>query len=398
MTTTIDSSRGVTTVNGIKVIDADTHLTEPPDFFTSRLPKKWHDVGPRTEIDPHGDERWRIGDRWLSKVGSLATAGTGEAAGAWDDVLRATTLDVAARTAWMDANGQTAQVLYPNIVALEGHAIMALDDEELKLACIQVNNDQHAEFAAQAPDRFVPLAAMPFWDVDACIAELERCGEAGHRGVIWAATLDRHGLPDFLDAYWDPFYDAAQATGMSINFHVGVGYTAAQMDVATQRNAQVDPLVQAMDQARRTASGFMANGTTIAKLIMSDVVDKFPRLNFVSVESGYGYIPYLLEALDWQWVNPGKDKRFPQRLLPSEYFRRQVYAMFWFEQKTLPLLQCYPDNVMFETDFPHDTSLVPGPGSNSPAPADVVARHIADYGPELMSKVMYQNAARVYRV
>jgi hypothetical protein len=43
---------------------------------------------------------------------------------------------------------------------------------------------------------------------------------------------------------------------------------------------------------------------------------------------------------------------------PEErYSRRQVYGTFWFEQDALELLPKYADNVMFETDFPHPTSL-----------------------------------------
>jgi len=384
-------------VAGVKVVDADSHLTEPPDLWSSALPAKWKDIGPRVETNDAGEQRWRIGDAWLNLVGSSAVAGNGAPAKRWDEVDPAC-YTVDGRVKWMDNNGIDAQVLYPNIVALEGHALMAIEDEDLKQACIQINNDHFADFAAQAPGRFVPLASLPFWDIDRSIAEMRRCADLGHKGVIWAATLSRHGLPGTTDPYWDPFYAAAQDLGMSINFHVGVGYTAEQMAIATQRGAtrKPDPLAQAADQARRTALGFMANGRTIADLIMSGLCDRFPRLNFVSVESGYGFLPYLIEALDWQWTNPGNNRKFPQRLLPSEYFRRQIYAMFWFEQTTLPLLQVFPDNVMFETDFPHDTSLTPGPGSDSPAPADLVGQHIRDYGVELMTKVCHDNAARVY--
>jgi hypothetical protein len=33
---------------GIQVIDADTHLTEPHDLWTSRAPKQWADRVPRS--------------------------------------------------------------------------------------------------------------------------------------------------------------------------------------------------------------------------------------------------------------------------------------------------------------------------------------------------------------
>ena len=36
--------------------------------------------------------------------------------------------------------------------------------------------------------------------------------------------------------------------------------------------------------------------------------------------------------MDWQWLNVGAHKDYPERLLPSEYMRRQIYGMYWFEQ------------------------------------------------------------------
>jgi predicted TIM-barrel fold metal-dependent hydrolase len=118
----------------------------------------------------------------------------------------------------------------------------------------------------------------------------------------------------------------------------------------------------------------------------------------VSVESGFGYIPFLLDSLDWQWVNANAPARYPDRLLPSEYFRRQVYAMFWFEKESLELLSKYQDNVMFETDFPHPTCLCPGPGSAAPSPAEVIERDTAIVGEAVMRKVLQDNASRVYHI
>ena len=189
-------------------------------------------------------------------------------------------------------------------------------------------NDYVSEFASFAPERFVVLTTMPFWDLDASVAELRRCHAMGHRGVLWAATLDKHGLPDFPDPHWDPLYAVAQDLGMSINFHVGVGNTAEEIDQAMNRE-DYDPAFN----AARSSMSFVGNARTLGTLLTSGVCDRFPRLNFVSVESGFGYVPFLLDALDWQWLGTGARDRYPERLLPSEYFRRQVYAMFWFETR-----------------------------------------------------------------
>ena len=385
------------TASEVLVIDADSHLTEPPELWTERLPKKWKNDAPHTEVDPDtGITRWRLRDRWLSGVGAQSHAG-------WDqfppsrppafDLIDPACYDALERTKWMDLHGVAAQVLYPNLVAFEGHAIMSLEQPDLQLAIIRAYNDYQTEFASQAPGRFIPIASLPFWDLDASIEELRRCADLGHRGVLWAATLEKHGLPATTDAYWDPLYALAQDLELSINFHVGVGWTEDEMIAVSGRNKPFD-----LNAATgRTAQSFMSNARMITDLIMDGVCARFPRLNFVSVESGFGWIPFLLEALDWQWRNYD-GPRVGGGLLPSEYFRRQIYGMFWFEEASLRMFDLYPDNIMFETDFPHTTSLSPGRGSASPGAESVVARAREILAPEVFDKVMFRNAARVYRV
>src|SRR5215210_4337350 len=159
-----------TVPHGIRVIDADSHLTEPPDLWLEALPAKWRSQAPHTEVDPTtGVTRWKLGEKWLFGPGSVSHAGWREFAPSrpphWEDIDPAC-YDAHERVRWMDRHGVAAQVLYPNLVAFEGHAIMALDDADLRLAIVQVYNDYQTEFAAREPGRFVPIASVPFWDRD----------------------------------------------------------------------------------------------------------------------------------------------------------------------------------------------------------------------------------------
>src|SRR2546421_2937949 len=57
----------------IPVIDTDSHVSEPPDLWRSRLPGKWADVMPRVELDaPRGMEYWLVGDRRVTPAGSFS--------------------------------------------------------------------------------------------------------------------------------------------------------------------------------------------------------------------------------------------------------------------------------------------------------------------------------------
>jgi predicted TIM-barrel fold metal-dependent hydrolase len=87
-------------------------------------------------------------------------------------------------------------------------------------------------------------------------------------------------------------------------------------------------------------------------------------------------------------------------MLPSEYFRRQIYACFWFERGPSfeAALHSYPDNMMWETDFPHPTSQSPGPATPALAPRDYAAQALKNMPDDIIGKVLHGNAARVYNL
>lgn len=383
---------------GIRVIDTDTHVTEPPDLWTSRVPARFADQVPQVGVHPvTGHHHWQVAGTWLAAVGYFAFAGWPNFPPDMPNELSEVdpgAFDPEIRLARMDEYGIYAHVLYPNLIGFESPLFMKLGPE-LSLLCTQVYNDYLVEFASADPDRFVPIAMVPFWDLEASVAEMTRAAAMGHRGVLFANKYERIGLPHFCDPYWDPIYAVAQDLGLSINFHVGFssyadGTHTADKKLASQAN--FDPRAA----ARGTSVGIMTNAESIAAVVTTGLCDRFPELDFVSVESGMGYIPYLLESLDWHWKGYGARATSP--LLPSEYFARQCYGTFWFETKTLPLVNLYPDNFMFETDYPHPTSMAPGPASPAERPATHIARHYGDLDPGVAEKVLHDNTARVYHL
>jgi hypothetical protein len=103
--------------------------------------------------------------------------------------------------------------------------------------------------------------------------------------------------------------------------------------------------------------------------------------------------------MDWQWLNVGAHKDYPDRLLPSEYMKRQIYGMYWFEQQAMrAVLDQLEDNLMFESDFPHATSLSPGPASESPSPRQVIETSLAGVPEPVVAKVLQGTATRLYNL
>jgi hypothetical protein len=73
--------------------------------------------------------------------------------------------------------------------------------------------------------------------------------------------------------------------------------------------------------------------------------------------------------------------------------------MYWFEQESVGrVIGEMEDNLMFETDFPHATSLSPGPASESPSPRDVVQRSLGNLSDEVAGKVLQHTATKLYKL
>ncbi|HEX7853515.1 MAG TPA: amidohydrolase, partial [Sphingobium sp.] len=55
-------------LEGIKIVDTDTHITEAPDLFTSRAPAAFKDRVPHVKR-VNGTDRWFVGDRDFGTLG-----------------------------------------------------------------------------------------------------------------------------------------------------------------------------------------------------------------------------------------------------------------------------------------------------------------------------------------
>src|ERR1051326_2365450 len=112
-------------------------------------------------------------------------------------------------------------------------------------------------------------------------------------------------------------------------------------------------------------------------------------------------MPFLVTSMDWQWLNTGVHEEHREYdLLPSEYFRRQFYGCFWFEEVTaLAAIDALgATNFLFETDFPHPTCLASGPVSTAMEPRAHLDRHFGHLSEQTLRRLVWSNAAGVYGV
>jgi uncharacterized protein len=380
----------------IPVIDADAHIVEPPDLWTNRLAKKFADEAPHLEYDDVKETmRWQVGRHRLAAVGQYAIAGWKEFFPSYPPSLEdadPACFDPAERLVRMDEHGIQTQLLFPNLLGFEIYGFLDLADPELRIECVRAYNDYISDFCSAAPNRLIPQMYLPFWDIDASLQEMKRCADLGHKAVNFAFQFEKIGLPVLRSDHWHPILAQAQDLDLPITFHIGFA-SSSESDFANARS-----ITDMRDFARHTALFMLGNAACIAEVIMSGLCDKYPTLRFVSVESGFGYIPYLLESLDWQYLNMGGRNQFKDFLMPSEYFRRQVYATFWFEGNLDRVADLYPDNLMFSSDFPHPTSLSPGPNSVARNAKETIEANLSRIPEGLQRKLINENAAKVYRL
>ena len=380
-----------TAIGDIPVIDVDAHFTEPPNFWLDRAPAKYKDVAPRVvEIDG-GNPVWVVGkDLILSPPGLCVIKPDGKKVYGKFSIERFEDMTPAAhnlqaRLGAMDELGLAAQILYPNVLGFAGATVMRIEDVDLRNWCTYAYNDAAHELQQEGNGRIFPQFLMPFWDVDLCVKELKRChDEFGMTGFNMTETPEQWGLPSLHKDYWSPLWAAAEERGLPCNFHVASG--GIQQSVAWEDYTP--------DRMLATLSSFlfMANGKTMVNLFFSGLLDRFPKLKFVSVESGLGWIPFIIEACEYQMSENMVDQGGLE-LRPREYFERNIFASYWFEKNdTVAIIEKLgASNVMFETDYPHPTCLYP-------SVQDHIEASLGGLSEADQRKVLYETAEHVYNI
>jgi len=161
----------------IKVIDVDTHLSEPLDLWTSRATPKYRDRVPQMKVTD-GKLVWTIdGDISLGLgAASSVVHSSGRKAEGYEFTkwivtdVHPSCSQAKARLEVMDECGVWAQVIYPNVLGFAGQGRMKaadkpvrLIDDDLRLVSTQIYNDAGAELQADSGGRLMPMALLPWW-------------------------------------------------------------------------------------------------------------------------------------------------------------------------------------------------------------------------------------------
>jgi uncharacterized protein len=400
--TSVSPERVDEIMGGLQIIDGDSHFAEPADLWTSRAPAAYKDRVPNLRVVDNTANWFIEGDQWVGLGGHTIAKGQTKTLGTlclpYDEIDSAS-WGVKGRLELMDRQGVYAAVQYPNSIGFGSNAMFGIEDVALRNVVSSIYNDAMVDVQNESKGRLLPQAVLPIWDMKATCKEMTRLHDAGITGYTVTDKPQLVGLPDLDHEYFAPMWSLANDTGAVINFHIGSGlpptFGKGESPVAA---ASSDVYWQSFGPQRRLAvlatQFYMSNVRIIANLCMSDMFDRYPNVKVVSAESGIGWVPFVLEALEYQLdemvTDPAEVKLQSRR--PTEYFRSNVYVMSWFERSAMKLLDDIGvDNVMLMTDIPHPTCLFPNT-------REYFASVTADLDADVRRKIVQDNAAGVYDI
>lgn len=358
-----------------RIISVDDHVVEPPDLFANRLPSKYADRGPRVVRD-----RARF-----SYLGGVFRAERGTPDGAWcdwwlyDDLeypfsrLSAcagfdsvenvpTTFDEIQPGTWrqkerlvdMDANHTDVSICFPNILPrFCGQAFYEREDKELALLCVRAYNDWMIDewCSGEGRGRLIPLTIVPLWDADLAAREIHRCAGKGSYAVTFSENPYHLGLPSFHDPsrFWDPFFRACEETETVVNMHIG----------SSSKMPSTSP-----DAPHPVASVLTFSNTmgSMLDVLISGVLDRFPRLRIAYSEGQVGWMPFVLERADNLWAKRLGKEGYGIDLVrpPSEYIEDHIWGCIYDDVTGLRMRDAVGmGQITFEVDYPHTDSTFP---------------------------------------
>jgi predicted TIM-barrel fold metal-dependent hydrolase len=379
---------------GIKIVDCDTHFTEPPDLWTANAPAGMKDKMPHVKRI-NGADHWFVGDKNFGSMGGNVIAKDrnkllGRLAFQNYDQITPGSYDVAERLKDMDAMGVWGQICFQNGGVTQAGSLVALNDEPLAIAITQIFNDACADRMKASGGRINGMGTLPYWDKDIMNKEMRRIVDLGVKGIVLPDRPERLsqgyiGTDGKVSPFWEEVFQTCNDTGTPLNFHLNASLDANSAiwdNLGFDQRLPIHALLHHVGCAA-TMSNFMVSG----------ILDRYPKLKIGLIESGAGWVPFWLEAMEHQLDEFRTAENRGLKLRPKEYFKRHFWVSFWFETyaPTKMLEEIGVDKLMFETDFPHPTSLYPGV-------QEKLVKTLGGYDYETRKRVLERNAVELYNL
>ena len=355
-----------------RLVSADSHVHFTDDWVKARLPNRLHSV-------------------WDEAVKKQAIFDATELRGGQKNLELEDFVDPEAardpghfephgKLAAMDKDGVEAEVIFPEVGGSK-YCTPGLMGSDWKEA-LSGYNDGMADFASIDPKRLLTAYQIQLFDIDFAVKEVERLAKRGARCVQITPFPSEFGLPDVHDKRYDPLWARWASWALRCSTTSISRLRSGTCSVATRR--------------RRRASSPPMPAVALAEpilfWILTGTLERFPKLRVILVEPGLGWLPFFFETV----LDPRMHQHytFPGvKMLPSEYFKRQMGATFMYEPNGLAAAYKFfgPDCLYWSTDFPH-------PATCWPNSRKVVAEQFSKAGiPDAdRRKITSENALRTF--
>jgi predicted TIM-barrel fold metal-dependent hydrolase len=371
-------------------ISADCHLDLlwlPPELFVSEAPRELKERMPYVANSPDGP-RWVANNgATFGLVGGVGASGTPYIPGKQlrVDKMAATGLytdgkkgirrpgDPELRAKEMDRDGVDAEVIY-GILA----AAAKLNDREASNELLRIYNTWLNEFCSHHPDRFIGLACLPYGDINAAVAEVHRVAKMGFKGIELSCSWD---MEPMWHPNWEPLWQAINEVNIPLHFHT---FPSVSPKIREQHSGLT--LRALMYSSLCLFQITLAN--ILTALMGRAVFERYPNFRVVFGESGIGWIPYVLDRMDFEYEDQYKD--LPMKMKPSEYWRRQCRATFQYDRVGTKLIdEMGVETLMWGSDYPHPDGVWPDSET-------YIKEQFAHLPADVTHKMTCENAGRFY--
>jgi predicted TIM-barrel fold metal-dependent hydrolase len=349
------------------LFSADSHICEPTDTWTSRMPSSYRDRAPFYRMEDGNIVGYIDGQKRQEIPGQAFAADTFPL-----------DLDVKSRLEILEADGIWGEGLLGN---LAGVVLLSEEDPEFSLVCARAYNDWLAELKEESGGRVIGHAYIPrVAGTDAVLAEIERVQSLGLTSLImplWPAE-------PYYQAKYDPVWEAAADKKMPICMHAHTGRWFRKLMWGDVDYPEIDGASMLEDRRDREAVISSGGGFSLPQqglqcmkvagwFIGSGTFERHPDLKVVFLECGAAWMLSGALWLDEVWYRlPGADRvegtpqgllsagewRFPKQ--PSEYLREHCLTTFQFEKFAVDLRHTLGLNtLMWGADVPHTEGTWP---------------------------------------
>jgi predicted TIM-barrel fold metal-dependent hydrolase len=367
------------------VISVDDHLVEPPHLFDGRVPTAFADLAPKV-VTIDGAATWVFDGKTYPQLGLNAVVGhrrrddiTFEPTGF--DEMRRGCFEIEARIADMDINGVWASLNFPSMISgFCGAVYSSAADPALGIAVARAFNDWVAdEWWGPHPERIIPLGITYLADPAVGAAEIRRNAARGFRAVSLPEQPHRLGYPSLHSGWWDPILQACEDTG-----------TVACLHVASSGNSFTAP-----DAPKPATGATLFSSLSLAACadwLWSGVPVRFPTLKIALSEGGIGWVPMLLDRLDYMMAHSGHGRAqwMSDELSPSEVVARNFWFCTFDDPSTMALRhRIGVDRITIEVDYPHADS-------SWPDTQEMLRSVLRDVPDDEVRKITHLNAAALF--